>query len=67
MARTASAGIYPAMANAVLMFDALGYFTDHPHLVAARRSIERLLHPEHVDSDPHCIPILRADGARGKW
>ncbi|WP_244641926.1 squalene--hopene cyclase [Chelatococcus reniformis] len=35
--------IYPAMANAVLMFDALGYRADHPHLVAARRSIEHLL------------------------
>ena len=29
--------IYPAMANAVLMYDALGYPPDHPHLVAARR------------------------------
>ena len=35
--------IYPAMANAVLMFDALGYPADHPDLVIARRSIERLL------------------------
>jgi squalene-hopene/tetraprenyl-beta-curcumene cyclase len=35
--------IYPAMANAVLMYDALGYPPDHPHLLAARQSIERLL------------------------
>jgi squalene-hopene/tetraprenyl-beta-curcumene cyclase len=35
--------IYPAMANAVLMYDALDYPPDHPHLVAARRSIEKLL------------------------
>ena len=35
--------IYPAMANAVLMFDALGYPADHPDLVVARRSIERLI------------------------
>jgi squalene-hopene/tetraprenyl-beta-curcumene cyclase len=35
--------IYPAMANAVLMFDALGYPPDHPDLVLARQSIERLL------------------------
>jgi len=35
--------IYPAMANSVLMYDALGYPRDHPHLVAARRSIEKLL------------------------
>ena len=35
--------IYPAMANAVLMYDALGYPPDHPDLVTARQSIERLL------------------------
>jgi squalene-hopene/tetraprenyl-beta-curcumene cyclase len=35
--------IYPAMVNAVLMFDALGYAPEHPHLVAARQAIERLL------------------------
>ncbi len=35
--------IYPAMANAVLMYDALDYPPDHPHLVTARRSIEKLL------------------------
>ena len=35
--------IYPAMANSVLMYDALGRPPDHPHLVAARQSIEKLL------------------------
>jgi len=35
--------IYPAMANSVLMYDALGYPADHPDLVTARQSIERLL------------------------
>jgi squalene-hopene/tetraprenyl-beta-curcumene cyclase len=35
--------IYPAMANSVLMYDALGRSPDDPHLVAARRSIEKLL------------------------
>jgi squalene-hopene/tetraprenyl-beta-curcumene cyclase len=35
--------IYPAMANAVLMFDALGYAPDHPHVAVAREAIERLL------------------------
>ncbi len=35
--------IYPAMANAVLMYDALGFPPEHPDLVAARQSIERLL------------------------
>jgi squalene-hopene/tetraprenyl-beta-curcumene cyclase len=35
--------IFPAMVNSVLMFDAIGYAPDHPHLAAARESIERLL------------------------
>jgi squalene-hopene/tetraprenyl-beta-curcumene cyclase len=35
--------IYPAMANSVMMYDALGYAPDHPSLAAARESIERLL------------------------
>ena len=36
-------GIYPAMANSVLMFDALGYPPDHPARVTARRAVEKLL------------------------
>ncbi len=35
--------IYPAMANAVMMMDALGYPRDHPQLVTARRALDRLL------------------------
>ncbi len=35
--------IYPAMANAVMMFDALGYPEDDPRRVIARLSIENLL------------------------
>ena len=35
--------IFPAMANNVLMFDALGYPRDHPHTTIARRSVEKLL------------------------
>jgi squalene-hopene/tetraprenyl-beta-curcumene cyclase len=35
--------IFPAMANAVMMFDALGVPRDDPHLAAARRAIDRLL------------------------
>jgi squalene-hopene/tetraprenyl-beta-curcumene cyclase len=48
--------IYPAMANAVLMFDALGYPADHPDLVAARRSIERLLVVGEIEA--YCQPCL---------
>ena len=35
--------IYPAMANSVMMLDALGYAPDHPARAAARESVERLL------------------------
>jgi squalene-hopene/tetraprenyl-beta-curcumene cyclase len=34
--------IFPAMANALIMLDALGYPRDHPHVAAARRAIEKL-------------------------
>ena len=35
--------IFPAMANTVMMFDALGYERDHPDLVMARKAIDKLL------------------------
>ncbi|HEX7854541.1 MAG TPA: squalene--hopene cyclase [Sphingobium sp.] len=35
--------IYPAMANSVMMFDALGYPEDHPARTIARKSVENLL------------------------
>jgi squalene-hopene/tetraprenyl-beta-curcumene cyclase len=35
--------IFPAMANALMMFHALGYPADHPHVVLARKAIEKLL------------------------
>ena len=35
--------IFPAMANAVMMYDALGYPRDHPDVVAARKAIEKLI------------------------
>jgi squalene-hopene/tetraprenyl-beta-curcumene cyclase len=48
--------IYPAMANTVLMYDALGYPPDHPHPVAARTSIERLL--VIGKDEAYCAPCL---------
>jgi squalene-hopene/tetraprenyl-beta-curcumene cyclase len=36
-------GIFPAMTNTVMAFDALGYSHHHPDLVAAEKSIEKLL------------------------
>ena len=35
--------IYPAMANTVMVFDTLGYATDHPDLVIAKRAVRKLL------------------------
>jgi squalene-hopene/tetraprenyl-beta-curcumene cyclase len=35
--------IYPAMANSVMMYDALGYPPDHPDRALARKSVENLL------------------------
>ncbi len=35
--------IFPAMANTVMMFEALGYARDHPDFVVARKAIDKLL------------------------
>ncbi|MEM8838756.1 MAG: squalene--hopene cyclase [Pseudomonadota bacterium] len=35
--------IYPAMANAVMAYRALGYADDHPDMVTARAAVEKLL------------------------
>jgi squalene-hopene/tetraprenyl-beta-curcumene cyclase len=35
--------IFPAMANSVMMFDALGYPADHPDRATARKSVDKLL------------------------
>ncbi len=48
--------IYPAMANAVLMYDAIGLPADHPHVVTARRAIEKLLVVR--ADEAYCQPCL---------
>ena len=48
--------IFPAMVNSVLMFDAIGYPPDHPHLVAARESIDRLLVVK--GDEAYCQPCM---------
>ncbi len=49
-------GIFPAMANAVMAMDALGYAKDHPDLVVAKRSVDKLLT---VQGDKgYCQPCL---------
>jgi squalene-hopene/tetraprenyl-beta-curcumene cyclase len=48
--------IFPAMANAVLMYDALGYPPDHPNLVTARQAIDGLLVIR--EDEAYCQPCL---------
>ena len=48
--------IFPAMANSVMMYDALGYPPDHPQRAVARLSIEKLL-VVHAD-EAYCQPCV---------
>ena len=48
--------IYPAMANSVMMFDALGYAEDHPHRALARKSVENLLVIK--EAEAYCQPCV---------
>jgi squalene-hopene/tetraprenyl-beta-curcumene cyclase len=48
--------IFPAMANAVMMYDALGRRPDHPTRATARASIEKLLIVK--DDEAYCQPCL---------
>ncbi len=48
--------IYPAMANAVMMFDTLGYKPDHPHAATAWDAVRRLLVVE--GDEAYCQPCL---------
>jgi squalene-hopene/tetraprenyl-beta-curcumene cyclase len=48
--------IFPAMANSVMMFDALGYPEHHPQRATARASIEKLL-VMHED-EGYCQPCV---------
>ncbi len=49
-------GIYPAMANAMMAFDALGYGPDHPDRAICRKAIDRLL--VFKDGMGYCQPCL---------
>jgi squalene-hopene/tetraprenyl-beta-curcumene cyclase len=48
--------IYPAMANSVMMYDALGYPPDHADRAIARRSIDKLLVIR--DAEAYCQPCV---------
>ena len=51
--------IFPAMANSVMMFDALGLVADHPQRAVARKSIDKLLvaHGNETYCQPCVSPI----------
>ncbi|MFY9692267.1 MAG: squalene--hopene cyclase, partial [Xanthobacteraceae bacterium] len=51
--------IFPAMANSVMMYAALGYPEDHPQRAIARKSIEKLVvvHDEEAYCQPCVSPI----------
>ncbi|CAK0766444.1 Squalene--hopene cyclase [Azospirillaceae bacterium] len=51
--------IFPAMANVVMAYHALGYPTDHPDFVTARESIDKLLVFHHDAPDRnYCQPCV---------
>jgi squalene-hopene/tetraprenyl-beta-curcumene cyclase len=49
-------GIFPAMANALMVFDTLGYAKDDPRVVTARKAIDDLL--TFNDEEGFCQPCL---------
>nr|WP_322062155.1 squalene--hopene cyclase [Paraburkholderia sp. J63] len=51
--------IFPAMANAVMMYEVLGYPADHPHRAIARQSVEKLVtvHAEEAYVQPCLSPV----------
>ncbi len=49
-------GIFPAMANVLMAFDALGYPHDHPDFLTARKAIDRLL--VFHNGEGYCQPCL---------
>jgi squalene-hopene/tetraprenyl-beta-curcumene cyclase len=48
--------IYPAMANTVMMFDALGHDASHPDAAIAWRAVQKLLIV--TDTEAYCQPCL---------
>lgn len=50
-------GIFPAMANAVMAFEGLGYPRDHPDFITARRAVDKLLFDRDAETT-YCQPCL---------
>ena len=51
-------GIFPAMANSLMAFRALGYEPDHPDCIVARDAIDRLLVFDKKANSGYCQPCL---------
>ena len=49
-------GIFPAMANSLMMYDCLGYPPDHPNCRTARAATDKLV--VHGDDETYCQPCL---------
>jgi squalene-hopene/tetraprenyl-beta-curcumene cyclase len=54
-------GIYPAIANSVMMFDTLGYAPDHPDASTAWRAVRKLLVPAPDYAFRRAAPPMAAD------
>jgi squalene-hopene/tetraprenyl-beta-curcumene cyclase len=48
--------IFPAMANTVMMFDALGLPRDHPDVITAKNAIEKMI--VHKRDEAYCQPCV---------
>ncbi len=48
--------IYPAMANVVMMYAALGYSKDHPDFVMAKKAVDKLVFEQ--EESAYCQPCL---------
>lgn len=51
-------GIFPAIANSVMAFDAMGYPKDHPDYVIARKAIDKLLVFDDENGSAYVQPCL---------
>lgn len=51
-------GIFPAMANTVMAFDALGYDKDDPDLIIAKAAVNKLLVRNGDDGQTYCQPCM---------
>ncbi len=49
-------GIFPAMANSLMMFECLGYARDHPAWTTAAAAVDKLV--VHADQRSYCQPCL---------